>query len=156
MKKIFNFKQFVKESFDLCHDCKEYPCMCDQTPEIIDTEEEVLDFCPECGHDWDDCECDKTKMTHVPAEDMHVANYEDYSFLDEEDEIEELDEKKKLNKGLQAFLDKKAGKKDKKEDKEGKIPTTKKEKELAAKYPPKDKITKGDVITAAKEKSKKK
>jgi hypothetical protein len=29
---------------------------------------------------------------------------------------------------------------------------TPKEKELAAKYPPEDKITRGDVITAAKEK----
>jgi len=110
------------------------------------TESEELEFCPDCGHDWDECQC--------------VKNNEEYSFLDEEDEIEEIDEKKKLNKGLQAFLDKKAGKKtdkkEDKEDKEGKTPTTKKEKELAAKYPPKDKITRGDVITAAKEKSKKK
>jgi hypothetical protein len=33
---------------------------------------------------------------------------------------------------------------------------TKKEKELAAKYPPKDKITRGDIITAAKENADKK
>jgi hypothetical protein len=39
--------------------------------------------------------------------------------------------------------------------KEAKKPTTKKEKELAAKYPPKDKITKGDFITAAIENKKK-
>jgi hypothetical protein len=38
--------------------------------------------------------------------------------------------------------------------KEAKKPTTKKEKELAAKYPPKDKITKGDFIAAAIENKK--
>jgi len=38
--------------------------------------------------------------------------------------------------------------------KEGKKPSTKKEKELAAKYPPKDKITKGDFIAAAIENKK--
>jgi len=141
MKKIYNFEKFVKENFE--------------TPETIDAEAEILEFCPECGHDWDDCICEiKPELTHISAEDISI-HHEDYSFLDEEDEVEEIDEKKKLNKGLQAFLDKKAGKKaDKKE--EGKKPTTKKEKELAAKYPPKDKITRGDVITAAKEKSKKK
>ena len=37
---------------------------------------------------------------------------------------------------------------------EGGEPKTAKQKELAAKTPPKDKITRGDVITAAKEKSK--
>jgi hypothetical protein len=40
--------------------------------------------------------------------------------------------------------------------KEGTKPKNKKEKELAAKYPPKDKITRGDFITVAKENADKK
>lgn len=61
-----------------------------------------------------------------------------------------------------AFADRIKGKKsDKKDDKkedddEGKTPKTKKEKELAAKFPPKDKITKGDFIKAAIDNKKKK
>lgn len=41
-----------------------------------------------------------------------------------------------------------------KKDSKGKTPKTEKEKELAAKYPPKDKITRGDFIAAAIENKK--
>lgn len=145
MKKIFNFQQFIKESYGSnCPACDCEPCVCEhnemqdmhtshEEPETIDVEHEELEFCPQCGEDWEYCVCGgHHDMTHVPSHEMELMAHEDYSFLDEE----ETNEKKK--------------------SKEGKTPTTKKEKDLAAKYPPKDKITRGDFIAAAKENSGKK
>lgn len=126
MKKIFNFEQFVNEKLTNENIFRE-------EPETIDVEHEELEFCPQCGEDWEYCQCgEEHKMTYVPSDEMELMASEDYSFLDEE----ETNEKKK--------------------SKEGKTPTTKKEKDLAAKYPPKDKITRGDFIAAAKENSGKK
>ena len=106
------------------------------------------------GEDDEDCApCnDDEEVNEIPGGEW----VEDDSTEEEKDEEEEnrirrwgdeVVEKKKVNAGFQAYLDKQKAKKgDKKEDK--------KEKELAAKYPPKDKITKGDFIAAAIENKK--
>ncbi len=120
------------------------------------SEEEVLKPEVEQSYEEEEEEC-------APCSDEEKREEDEFTFYSEEDEDEdeakeeevhrirrwgdEVVEKKKVNAGLQAYLDKQKAKKgDKKEDK--------KEKELAAKYPPKDKITKGDFIAAAIENKK--
>lgn len=77
-----------------------------------------------------------------------------------EGEDEEEGDENLYIESFKAFNEKKAvkSKKDDEEEDEkstkGKTPKTKKEKELAAKYPPKNKITKGDFIAAAIENKK--
>jgi hypothetical protein len=103
MKKIFNFQQFIKESYGAnCPACESEPCVCEHNemhdhmhtdePETIDVEHEELEFCPQCGEDWEYCICGgHHDMTHVPSHEMELVAHEDYTFLDEE----ETNEKKK-------------------------------------------------------------
>jgi hypothetical protein len=121
MKKIFNFQQFVNENkltnewYNQPYDDKGEAMKPEE--ETIDAEHEELEFCPQCGEDWEYCVCgEQHNMTHVPSHEMELMAHEDYTFLDEE----ETNEKKKMNAGFAAYLaKKKAGKKaeDKDDDK---------------------------------------
>lgn len=109
--------------------------------DVVNNEEED-ELCPECN--CKPCECDD------------AGAYEDDLRLEKFSAFNE--KKAKRIKGEKSEKDdKKSEKDDKKEDDaKGKTPKTKKEKELAAKFPPKDKITKGDFIKAAIDNKKKK
>lgn len=163
MKKIFNWKQFNEnfghddmqhmggqddmrnEYCDGCHELHqnctcEHEHMGDDMEHMGGQDDMRSEWCDDCGEETGRCMC------HMEEEDEY-------------NRVPDLGMHEKMNKNFKAFLDKKKTEKEEKEDKKdskGKTPTTKKEKELAAKYPPKDKITRGDIITAAKEKAKKK
>jgi hypothetical protein len=120
MKKIFNFQQFVNEN----KLTNEWYRSAGHRPEgeTIDAEHEELEFCPQCGEDWEYCVCgEQHNMTHIPSDEMELVAHEDYTFLDEEDDdTEETNEKKKMNAGFAAFLaKKKAGKKAEDKDEKG-------------------------------------
>lgn len=167
MKKIFNWKQF-NENFghdgaehiggqddtrsEWCDGCGELHqnCTCEHDDvDNVESEDDMRsEWCDGCGELHQDCMCGGEGF---PTHDDSRFPYDNESDFD-------IHEKKSMPEGLKKYLDKKTGKKTDKTEKDnkGKTPTTKKEKELAAKYPPKDKITKGDFIAAAKEKAKKK
>lgn len=109
MKKIFNFEQFLKEGFDKYRSDDEGKTW---HPEIdaedmtglpktiepidaVDIEHEELEFCPNCGEDWEYCTCGGHHMgEYVPSSEMELVHHEDFNFSDEE-EIETIEEKKK-------------------------------------------------------------
>jgi hypothetical protein len=109
------------------------------------SESEDSDICPNCKCHCTNCECTPQEEE---SENFENEFQEEDEFGDEypnefEDESDEEDRHISSFNQFE-FNEKKSNK------------LTKKEKELAAKYPPKDKITRGDIITAAKEKAGKK
>jgi len=120
--------------------------------------EEMEEMCPECHCKMIDCECGSPMgyeddmeeewpyeeeggmPTHFGEEEMMPGEEEEEMMPGEEEE----EEGRRMGHIMSFQEAKKADK------------MTKKEKELAAKYPPKDKITRGDIITAAKENADKK
>lgn len=168
MKKIFNWKQF-NENFghEIHHDMghehgeehmHEFCEGCGNQVENCVCHE----MCPDCGEHQSSCTCEHGSFADEHFEECGEETGRCMCHVEQQDEYDRVPDfgiHEKMNKGFKAFLDKKKAEKEEKEDKKeskGKTPTTKKEKELAAKYPPKDKITRGDIITAAKEKAKKK
>ena len=127
---IKKFESFEEEKFDLGN----YP------------EEDQEDREEECKP----CEDDK-----IPGGEWSEEStpHEHESHDDAEDD--EAKEERRRLWGDEATVERISSFRQFEAKKEAKKPTTKKEKELAAKYPPKDKITKGDFITAAIENKKK-
>ena len=106
------------------------------------------DICPNCTN----CECTPSEEGEENFEDDFEDNFDENEFGNDEEESDEIEErifKKLTDRHVSGFNQFEFN-----EKKSNKL--TKKEKELAAKYPPKDKITRGDIITAAKENAAKK
>ena len=72
--------------------------------------------CEGCGKPHDFCECENSHHSHLSDECCDECGEKDCVCEYEH----RFDEKKKIPAGLQAYLDKKAGKKGKKEDKDDK------------------------------------
>jgi hypothetical protein len=102
------------------------------------------DICPNCKCHCTNCECKPSEEGEENFEDDFEGNFDENEFGN--DFEEESDEEDRHVSSFNQF--------ESNEKKSNKL--TKKEKELAAKYPPKDKITRGDIITAAKENAAKK
>jgi len=106
---------------------------------------EITDFSMESGESDDicsNCEC-TSSSEEENFEDNFEGNFDEDEFGDD---FEESDEENRHVSSFNQF--------ESNEKKSNKL--TKKEKELAAKYPPKNKITRGDIITAAIENAGKK
>jgi hypothetical protein len=131
MKHIKKFESFEDEKFDLGN----YPV------EEQDAREEECKPCKDeefAGGEWEeesgnwDAEEEKREESEEDSEEQRRRLWGDEATVERISSFRQFEAKK-----------------------EAKKPTTKKEKELAAKYPPKDKITKGDFIAAAIENKKK-
>ena len=132
---------------------------------------EMEEMCPECQCKMTECECGGP----MGYEEMEEN---DPHYFEEESEMPEYFEEEEVEGGMIPGEEEElpmAHEEEEEEEEEGMMPSghrmghimsfqeakkadkmTKKEKELAAKYPPKDKITRGDIITAAKENADKK
>jgi hypothetical protein len=112
------------------------------------------DMCPDCQCNMTECECGSPMAYYEDDMEDEYPQEGMPSFFGEEEEEEmmpgeEEEEEEMMGGGRMGHI--MSFQEAKKADK-----MTKKEKELAAKYPPKDKITRGDIITAAKENADKK
>jgi hypothetical protein len=124
------------------------------------------EMCPDCQCKVVECECGSPMAyedemeeeypyeggmsggegfpSHFDEEEEDMMDYEEEEDMMGEEEEDMMPSEHKMGHIMSFHEAKKADK------------MTKKEKELAAKYPPKDKITRGDIITAAKENADKK
>jgi hypothetical protein len=129
----------------MCPDCqcKMTECECGSPMAYEDDMEEEYPY--EAGYKMMSGEEEEEEEMYSPMSSRMPSYFEEEEEIMGEEEEEEMMPSGHRMGHIMSFQEAK------KADK-----MTKKEKELAAKYPPKDKITRGDIITAAKENADKK